>query len=293
LKRSLREILSEALPKEELAHIYNSYDIMGDIAIIRVTEASKKYWPIVAATVMGIHKNVKTVLVQTGPIHGNFRLRRLEYVSGEYKTATVHKESGCLFSVDVEKCYFSPRLLHERMRIANNVRSGEVIVNMFAGVGCFSIVIAKHSNAEKVYSVDVNPTAIRFMQDNVRLNRVYGKVIPMLGDAKEVVKERLCNVADRVIMPLPEKAFEYLPYALLSLKKAGGWIHYYDFEHAKKNENPVKKIEAKLAEKLESLGVDMEIPLSRVVRTTGPNWYQIVLDVKVRNGRNKRNNEDV
>jgi len=220
------------------------------------------------------------VLAQTSPVRGDFRLRKLEYIAGENKAITLHKESGCLFSVNVGECYFSPRLFYERMRIAKQVRKGEVIVNMFAGVGCFSIAIAKHSNAEKLYSIDINPVAVQNMQENVRLNRVYGKVMPILGDAKEVIEKTLCHVADRVIMPLPEKAFEYLPYALLALKKAGGWIHYYDFEHAKKNEDPIVKVRLKVAEKLGSLGVAFEIPFGRVIRTTGPNWYQIVLDIK-------------
>jgi len=280
LRKHLRKILSEFLPPDELVYVSNSYDILGDIAILRLTGTSRKHSQIIAEAIMSIHKNVKTVLAQTSPVRGDFRLRKLEYIAGENKAITLHKESGCLFSVNVGECYFSPRLFYERMRIAKQVRKGEVIVNMFAGVGCFSIVIAKYFNAEKLYSIDINPVAVQNMQENVRLNRVYGKVMPILGDAKEVIEKTLCHVADRVIMPLPEKAFEYLPYALLALKKAGGWIHYYDFEHAKKNEDPIVKVRLKVAEKLGSLGVAFEIPFGRVIRTTGPNWYQIVLDIK-------------
>jgi len=278
----LRKILSEFLPPDESVYIYNSYDIVGDIAILRLTDKSRRHSQIIAEAIMSVHKNVKTVLVQTSLVHGDFRLRKLEYIAGENKVTAVHKESGCRFSVNLGECYFSPRLFYERMRIAKQVRNGEFIVNMFAGVGCFSIVIAKHSNAEKVYSIDINPAANQNMQENVRLNRVYGKVIPILGDAKDVIEKRLCHVADRVLMPLPEKAFEYLPYALLTLKKACGWIHYYDFEHAKKNENPIEKVKLKVAEKLGSLGTAFEIPYGSVVRTTGPNWYQIVLDIKTK-----------
>ena len=280
LRKRLRKILSEFLPPDELVYVYNSYDILGDIAILRLTDTARKHGQIIAEAIMSIHKNVKTVLAQTSPVRGDFRLRKLEYIAGENKATTLHKESGCLFSVNVGECYFSPRLFYERMRIAKQVRKAEVIVNMFAGVGCFSIVIAKHSNTEKVYSIDINPIAVQNMQENVRLNRVYGKVMPILGDAKEVIKKTLCHVADRVIMPLPEKAIEYLPYALLALQKACGWIHYYDFEHALKNEDPIMKVKLKVAEKLGSLGVAFEIPFGRVIRTTGPNWYQIVLDIK-------------
>jgi tRNA (guanine37-N1)-methyltransferase len=282
LKKHLREILSELLSPNDLAYIYNSYDIVGDIAIIRLAKASQRHCQAIAEAVLRVHKNVKTVLAQTSPICGAFRLRRLEFIAGENKTSTVHKESGCLFSVDVRECYFSPRLLYERMRIAKKVKNGEAIVNMFAGVGCFSIIIAKHSNAEKAYSIDINPTAIQNMQENVRLNRVYDKVVPMLGDAKDIIEKRLCHVADRVLMPLPERAYECLPYALLSLKRTGGWIHYYDFEHAKKNEDPIVKIKQKVAEKLESSGAGFQIPFGHVVRATGPSWYQVVLDIKAK-----------
>lgn len=282
MKRRLRKILSETLSPEELTYVYNSYDIVGDIAIIRFTDASKKYSQIIAEAIMKVHGNVKAVLAQTSPIRGDFRLRKLEFIAGENKAVTVHKESGCLFSVDVGKCYFSPRLFYERVRIAKQVGDREVVVNMFAGVGCFSIVIAKHSNVKKVYSIDVNHAAIQYMQENVRLNRVYGKVMPMQGDAKGVIEKRLCHVADRVLMPLPEKAFRYLPCALLALKKAGGWVHYYDFEHAKKNENPIEKVKLKVTEELESLSAAFKIPFGRVVRTTGPNWYQVVLDIAIK-----------
>ncbi|MBE0520067.1 class I SAM-dependent methyltransferase family protein [Candidatus Bathyarchaeota archaeon] len=281
MKKRLKNRLSQFVSSEELTYIYNSYDVIGDIAIIRVTERSRKYSRIIAETIMNVQRNVKTVLAQTSSVRGDFRLRKLDFIAGQNKTTTVHKESGCLFSVDVEKCYFSPRLLYERMRVAKQVGNGEVFVNMFAGVGCFSIIVAKHSKAERVYSIDVNPAVFRFMQENVRLNRVYGKVVSVEGDAKKVIEKKLRRIADRVLMPLPEKAFEYLPYALLSLKKAGGWIHYYNFEYAKKNENPIEKVKLKVTEKLQSLGVTFTIPLDRVVRTTGPNWYQVVLDIKV------------
>jgi len=288
LSKRLRNILSESLPSQSLAHVYNSYDIMGDIAIIRFAEASEECCPEIADAVMKAHKNVKTVLAQTSAVHGDFRLRGLRFVAGENRTVTTHREWGCLFSVDVEKCYFSPKLSYERMRIAKQVENGEVVLNMFAGVGCFSVLIAKYSNAERVYSIDVNPPAVRYMKENVRLNRVYGKVFSLLGDAKEIVGNNLRDTADRVLMPLPERAFEYLPYALLGLKEAGGWIHYYDFEYARKKEDAVKKVGLEVSERLQSLGAAFGITYGRIVRATGPNWFQVALDIEVFEPRGKQ-----
>jgi tRNA (guanine37-N1)-methyltransferase len=265
-----------------LTNVYNSYDVVGDIAIIRLNEESTRFRVAIAEAVMSVHKNVKTVLAQIGAVDGDFRLRRLENIAGENKTMTVHKESGCLFSVDVEKCYFSPRLLSERMRIARQVDSGEVVVNMFAGVGCFSVVIARHANPEKVYSIDMNPVAFQYMRENVRMNGVYGKMVPLFGDAKEVIGTKLCHVAHRVLVPLPEKALEYLPYALLALKPSGGVIHYYDFEHAGRDEEPVEKVKVRVADKLRGMDVVFEFISGRVVRSTGPNWCQIALDLFVK-----------
>lgn len=282
MTRCLRRLLSDRIPSKELTNVYNSYDVVGDIAIIRLNEESTRFRVAIAEAVMSVHKNVKTVLAQIGAVDGDFRLRRLENIAGENKTMTVHKESGCLFSVDVEKCYFSPRLLSERMRIARQVDSGEVVVNMFAGVGCFSVVIARHANPEKVYSIDMNPVAFQYMRENVRMNGVYGKMVPLFGDAKEVIGTKLCHVAHRVLVPLPEKALEYLPYALLALKPSGGVIHYYDFEHAGRDEEPVEKVKVRVADKLRGMDVVFEFISGRVVRSTGPNWCQIALDLFVK-----------
>jgi tRNA (guanine37-N1)-methyltransferase len=281
MKQSLKTLLTNILEPRELKLLFKSYDIIGDIAVIRVPESLKGRSKIIAEAVMKTNKHVKAVWRQASPVSGNFRLRKLKWIAGERKTKTLHKEDGCIFKVDLEKCYFSPRLSHERMRIARQVQPGEVILNMFAGIGCYSIIIAKHSKPEKIFSTDINPVAIQYMQENIILNKVEEEVIPVQGDAKKVLEERLQNVADRVLMPLPERAYEYLDYALLALKPTGGWIHYYDFEHAKKGGNPIEKIEAKVSKKLRALGVSFIVTFGRIVRTTGPNWYQVVLDIRV------------
>jgi tRNA (guanine37-N1)-methyltransferase len=152
---------------------------------------------------------------------------------------------------------------------------------MFAGVGCFSILIAKRQPTAKIYSIDINPTAVEFMRENVRLNRVYGKVVPLLGDAKEIIQNHLQHCANRVLMPLPERAFESLPCAVSALRPAGGWIHIHAFEHATKTEDPAEKVKQKVKETLGVLGVKFEIPFARVARSTGPNWWQLAADIQV------------
>ncbi len=279
MRKRLRDKLSEALPSEQLNRVYSSFDIIGDIAIIKHSNLQNP--EAVAKQIMTTHKNIKTVLTPVTRITGDFRVRELKLLAGEDKKCTSHKESGCIFKVDVEKCYFSPRLSYEHLRIAKLVKPGEVVINMFAGVGCFSVLITKTASESKVYSIDVNPTAVQCMEENVKINDVCGQVFPLHGDSKDIVQTQLQGVADRVLMPLPEKALEYIPYALLALKKSGGWIHYYDFQHATGKEDPVEKTKLKVAEKLDSMGVCYVFANSRVMRPTGPNWYQTVLDIQV------------
>jgi len=279
---SLRTFLAGKLEPWELKLLYKSYDVVGDIAVIRVPDSLQHRREVIAEAIMQTHKRVKTVLCQTGPVSDDFRLRKLLWVAGEKKTETIHREHGCVFKVDLEACYFSPRLSYERMRIARLVQPDEVVINMFAGVGCYSIIIAKHSEAQKIYSIDINPVAVQYMKENVRLNKVEERVVTVQGDAKRVIEEKLRSVANRVLLPLPERAYEYLDYALLALKPFGGWIHYYDFEHAKKGEKPIEKIESKVCKRLQELSVNFEVPFGRVVRGVGPNWFQIVLDIAVK-----------
>jgi tRNA (guanine37-N1)-methyltransferase len=279
VRKRLQSKLSGDLPAEELSKIYSAFDIVGDIAIIKTPNLQNP--TAVAQKILSIHGNVKSVFSPTSRIEGDFRTRNLKLLAGENRTVTRHRESGYVFIVDVEKCYFSPRLSHERARIAGLVGAGETVVNMFAGVGCFSVLIAKTAHQAKVYSIDVNPAAFECMKENVRLNRVFGRVFPMLGDAKTLIQTRLQGVADRVLMPLPEKAIPYLPTAVSALKKEGGYVHLYDFEHATSKEDPVEKTKLKAAECLDGLAVDYRFVFGRVVRSIGPNWWQTVLDIQV------------
>jgi len=283
----LREYLAGRLEDWELKILPGSYDIVGDIAVIRIPNDLRHRAKEIAKAIMEINRHVKTVLNQVSPVSGSFRLRRLEWIMGEKRTVTIHREYGCLFKVDLEKCYFSPRLSYERFRVAELVRPSETVINMFAGVGCFSILIAKRSKVDKVYSIDLNPWAIKYAIENIRLNGVEHIVEAILGDAKMIIEERFVETADRVLMPLPEKAYEYLDYAIEALKPNGGTIHYYDFIHAGKDEDPICKVKEKISRKLNKFGIDFKVEFGRIVRTVGPRWFQVVLDIRV-NKRIKR-----
>jgi tRNA (guanine37-N1)-methyltransferase len=278
-KLSLKTYLADKLDLEELEKVNKSFDVVGDIAIIKVPPFLNSKKKIIAEAIVAANKSVKTVLNQTGSVTGDFRLRKLEHIWGEPGTETVYREYGCMFKVDLATTYFSPRLSYERIRIGKLGRSGEVVVNMFAGVGSFSIILAKYSPIKVVYSIDINPHATRLMRENVLLNRLEGKVICIRGDAEEILKEKFMGSIDRILMPLPAKASEYLTTAIEALKNEPGFIHYYDFVYASRTECPIEKLLGNIRNKLNQLKVQFSITTSRIVRTVGPRRYQIAVDI--------------
>ena len=282
--RIVVEALRGVLEEDKVALTVRGFDVVGDIAVIRVPEQLEAERFLIGQALQRRLPYIKTVLAQVGAVEGDFRTRNLEWLSGEQKTVTFHREHGCVFEVDLARTYFSPRLLHERFRVAELCRyssAQERVLNMFSGVGCFSIMIAKRSSKAHVYSVDLNPEAVRYQLRNIRLNKVRDKVTVVFADARYTAESLLRGCMNRVLMPLPEKAYAYLHSALAAIGPEGGTIHYYDFAHAYKHEDPVEKTALKIAEKLGIQSRSFTIEYGRVVRTVGPNWYQIVLDIAI------------
>ena len=274
------ELLEDKLAPRLLASLPHAIDFVGDIAIIEIPPELDSYRNTIGKALLKAHKNIRTVLAKAGAVSGTYRLREFSIIAGEPRTETIHKEYGCKYYVDVAKAYFSPRLAQEHKRVASQVKEGETVVDMFAGVGPFATQIAKTHENVKAYAIDVNPYAIKFLKKNILLNRVESKVFPIIGEAKQVVKAKLLGVADRVIMNLPEKAIEFVDSACLSLKSEGGIMHFYCFLNAS---DPLEKVKLQITEAVEKCGRKIEkIPFSKFVRETAPYEWQIVLDAKIR-----------
>jgi len=282
MRRSYKHQLEGVLNAEELPQLQSSLEIVGDIALLKLPQTLVSKAEAIGDTLLNANKNIKVVLRQASPVSGELRVRTLEWVAGEHRTETTHKENGCTLKVDLSQAYFSPRLYYERARVAKLVQPEEIIVNMFAGVGSFSVVIAKKAQPARVYSIDINPTAVKYLEENASRNRVWGRVTSILGDARNVLETTLKDVpGDRVLMPLPTKVYEYLPDAVRCLRADSGWIHCYDMVHAAKGEDPVAKVVARASGRLRELGARFHIDGGRIVRSVGPNWYQAALDIEV------------
>ncbi len=276
MTRMLKKALENILSTNENEELISAFDQIGDIIIVRIPESLLSKKKIIGETLLNEVKIAKSVFYQASAVEGDFRTRNLEILAGEDSTETEYKEFGCRFLVDVENAFFSPRLSTERERIANLVQDGEIMTNMFAGIGMFSIMAAKKKKCT-VYSLDINPIASKLCEKNIEMNKLAGKVISINGDASKIIEEQLMDKSERTLMLLPERSDEFLESAI-NTTKDGGIIHYYSHIHADK-----KSEAGKLSEEhyLQVTPVKSEILFSKIVRAVGPRYYQTVVDIKI------------
>ena len=195
-----------------------AYDVIGDIVIVGEDVENEFCEELIK------RKNINVVLRKKGIHHGEFRTQDLEVVCGEERKETVYKENGVEMKLDVEKCYFSPRLGTERMRIAELIKRGEKVWVLFSGVAPYCLVLAKNSEVREIVGVEKNPVAHKYAVENCKK---YPNIKLYNEDAKEFFSE---DKFDRILMPLPKSAEDFLDVALRFVKKKG-IIHFYDFLH--------------------------------------------------------------
>jgi len=268
----LRAALGNQLTSEELELLPAGFDRVGHVVIVSLPPELIHRTPDIAHALLEL-KNVHTVALREGAIAGRHREPRLRVIAGDPSTETVHSEGGCWFKLDVARVMFSPGNLYERARLPKLVEPGEVIVDLFAGIGQFSIPIAKHARPSRVYATELNPIAYGYLRENIRLNRVGHVVKPLLGDCSAVAPR---GVADRVVLGILHVTHQYLPLALEVLKPSGGVIHYHEsVPSGLRFERPIKRILGVAA------GRGVEILGKRVVKRYAPGVDHVVIDVRV------------
>ncbi len=272
---NLSTALQDILPDKLHQLLPHSMDIIGEIAVVELNDLLRSYDTQIGQAIMMVNSRISTVYAKEGGVEGECRLRPLRLIAGKDQSTTIHTEFGVKIAVNVTQTYFSPRLGTEHDRIARLIQSGEVIVDMFTGVGPFALLAAKRQQV-KVFAIDVNPQAIKCLQKSLELNRLIGEVIPLVGDARTIIGDQLAGKADRVIMNLPNDAFSFLDVASKAMKPNGGVIHFYGVTtEALSLETLANEVLDKLAE----YGFDAKITISRVVRPAAPHEEQVVLDL--------------
>lgn len=214
------------------------------------------------------HK-VKTVM-KVDHIHGTKREPVIKLLYGE-DTETINKENGCLFKLDLKKVMWSKGNNNERIRIAKLVEDNETVIDMFAGIGYFSIPIGVHSNAKQVYSIEINPNSFHYLKENIKLNKI-NNIIPLFGDCMDITPE---YSADRIIMGYVKTTHHYLKTAIDSLNK-GGVIHYHETV-------PEKLMDTRPINRIKEVAGDRSVEFLRLnkVKKYSPGVFHVVCDARI------------
>ncbi|WP_409200489.1 class I SAM-dependent methyltransferase [Methanobrevibacter sp. DSM 116169] len=215
-------------------------------------------------------KNNAESIIQINNIQGTKRQPIIKLLKGS-NTETIHKENGCLFKLDLSKVMWSKGNTNERLRIAKEVKENETILDMFAGIGYFSIPIGVHSKASEIYSIEINPESYSYLKENIKLNNL-SNVEAILGDSK--IESNNFKV-DRVLMGYVKTTHYYLESGINSLKK-GGIIHYHETV-------PDKLIESRPFDRIKKIANDREVELINIqkIKKYSPGVSHIVVDARI------------
>lgn len=263
----LKQLLKNDLTELELSLLPRAFDIIGNIAVFNEfpKELIKKE-KIIASALIKLNPHVKTICKKISKFAGKYRLPKLKTIYGPKTKETLHTENGIKLKLDIEKCYFSTRLASERLRIARLVKPGESVLVMFSGIGVYPMVISNVSKAKEIYGIEINPIAHKYALENLILNKLNNIKI-FKGDVKKILP-KISKKFDRIIMPLPKSAENYINLALKKLKR-NGKIHLYLFE---KEEN-LNKLKQKYKKKFKNVNL-------KKCGEFGPRIYRVCLDLK-------------
>lgn len=269
---SLRDYLKKSLTETELTYLPSGWQILGDLIIVSISETLDDKKHLIAEALLEMYPKCKSVVRDLG-IKGQFRQPKRELLLGN-ETETVHKEHGCFFKQDVQKVMYSKGNLEERKRMGR-LGKGETVLDMFAGIGYFSIPMAVHSKPKKIISIEINPESFTYLKENIRLNRVENIIFPILGDCSKLAPE---GTADRVIMGYVGTTHLYLEQAIKALKKSGGILHYHETVPVNLYTTRPQEIIKKAAE---TMGKKVQILETRIIKKYSPGVLHVVVDACV------------
>ncbi len=256
--------LKDIIGAKNLKKLPKTYELIGDILIIYISDELSHWKKEIGKVYLENFQNVKTVL-RKGHISGEYRKPHCEHLAGN-GTETIHTENKIKFKLDLSKVMFSSGNIEERQKMSRISRKDEHVVDMFAGIGYFSLPIAYHSHAH-VTAIEKNPQAFYYLQENIKLNKVENRVKALNMDCRDY-----SGNVDRVIMGYIQKTNEFLEKAFEIVKK-GGTIHYHQTVVEKFYPDAVYS-EVNVANK------NYEIVSMRKIKKFSPGVWHIVADIK-------------
>jgi tRNA wybutosine-synthesizing protein 2 len=280
-KSQLKEKLTEDLNEEELSALPGGFQTIGDLIILKLNPILLSKKRIIAEKCLELFPKIRAVYLNQGIVKGQYRTpENIEFILGEDNPIVEHKEHGVTYRFDITKIMFSKGNINERKYLASLVKPNEIIVDMFAGIGYFSLPIAKNSEPRKIYSIELNPISYKFLVENIKINQFEHIIIPINGDSKiEVPKLAKSGIrADRVIMGVFPAPKDYIADALTVLKDTGTIYHYEGVEE----KGTYLRLFEEFNEIAQKFDCSCELLDKRFVKSYGPKLYHLVIDILVK-----------
>jgi tRNA (guanine37-N1)-methyltransferase len=253
------------------------YDIFGNIAILKGEKKTKKQ-KLAEAKLLLTKPGVKTVLEKATNVKGRLRTIKTKHLMGEKNLIAEVKENSCNFKLNVETCYFSPRLSNERQRIAEKIGMNDKVLVMFAGVGVYPIVIYRYRRPIKIVGVEIGKECCKYFKENLKLNKVpKDRIYVIQGDVKKKVNEKLGKF-DVVIMARPNLKETFLKYGLIASKK-GTRLFYYGFTKDSEKEEMIDKLKKEASELKRKIKIIETVPAGEIA----PYKHRFRVEIKVLN----------
>jgi len=269
---------NKILSSKDLELVPSSFDIIGNIAILEIDDEVKKIEKKIANAILEVHNNIKTVVKKASEHKGEFRIQKTKHLSGKRNKITTHKESGINLKLNIDDVYFSSRSGNERLRIAKQVKKGENVLIMFSGIAPFNLVIAKNSQAKKIYGIEKNPIGHKYAIESLNLNKSIkslNQIELIKGDVKKEIPKLIKKGIkfDRIVMPLPRIAKDFLEDAI-KVSKKGTIIHLYAFPETEKKEEYITEV-LKAHKRLKLISTN-------ICGTFSPKVSRVCYDLKVK-----------
>ncbi|MHA1269714.1 MAG: class I SAM-dependent methyltransferase [Candidatus Helarchaeota archaeon] len=276
-KKILGNALGEKITLEEKNYLPRGYQQLGHIVILNLHDKllSKKF--IIAEAILKIVKNCDTVCLKKGEIVGKFREPQIELLIGN-NTETIVIENQIMYKFDVMKIMFAKGNINERRRYIPLIKENEIIFDFFAGIGYFTLGIAKYSKVLKVYSFEINPISYKYLLENLRINKINAnKAIPIFGDCRIKALE-IQEKADRILMGILPSPKSCIDTAFKVLNEEHGIIHYEGILN--ENESPNKILEdIKIVAKLYNRRINL-LNVEKI-KSYRPHVNHVCLDIEI------------
>ncbi len=254
-------------------HLPSSYQMIGDIMMLKLPKLDSEQKSDLAKAVVKEYPRVSTVCEISG-VEGEMRTPDVKILAG-HSTQTVHKENKIMYSIDVSKIMFSKGNINERQRLIRKIQNHETIVDMFAGIGYFSLGIAKFSKAKGIFAIEKNEDSFRALEYNIKLNNIKN-LTPLFGDCRDI-SQMLFGKADRILMGYLPGTEKFLPNAIEMLK-AKGIIHFHNtYRKEELWDAPLRDIK----NACDDANCKFRVIEKKKVKSYAPNVFHIVIDAEI------------